>query len=73
MQSQCNSKVAVLMLTGTQEKEVGGLSWETRTEPFNNMKTGCKWLGVIGGATHMNFAGRGISKKNRGIDLAGHS
>jgi predicted dienelactone hydrolase len=53
----------VLMLTGTQDMELGGLSWETRTEPFNNMKSGCKWLGVIGGATHMNFAGRGISKK----------
>ena len=53
----------VLMLTGTQDKELGGLSWETRTEPFNNMKSGCKWLGVIGGATHMNFAGRGVSKK----------
>ncbi len=53
----------VLMLTGTQDKELGGLSWETRTEPFINMKSGCKWLGVIDGATHMNFAGRGISKK----------
>jgi predicted dienelactone hydrolase len=53
----------VLMLTGTQDKELGGLSWETRTEPFNNMKSSCKWLGVIDGATHMNFAGRGISKK----------
>ena len=53
----------VLMLTGTQDKELGGISWETRTEPLNNMKSGCKWLGVIGGATHMNFAGRGISKK----------
>jgi predicted dienelactone hydrolase len=53
----------VLMLTGTQDKELGGLSWATRTEPFNNMKSGCKWLGVIDGATHMNFAGRGISKK----------
>jgi predicted dienelactone hydrolase len=53
----------ILMLTGTQDKELGGLSWETRTEPFSNMKSGCKWLGVIDGATHMNFAGRGISKK----------
>jgi predicted dienelactone hydrolase len=53
----------VLMLTGTQDKELGGLSWETRTEPFNNMKSGCKWLGVIDGATHMNFAGQGQSKK----------
>ena len=53
----------VLMLTGTQDKELGGLPWETRTEPFQNMKSGCKWLGVIDGATHMNFAGRGFSKK----------
>ena len=53
----------VLMLTGTQDQELGGLSWETRTEPFNNMQPGCKWLGVIEGATHMNFAGRGASKK----------
>jgi predicted dienelactone hydrolase len=53
----------VLMLTGTQDKELGRLSWETRTEPFNNMKSGCKWLGVISGATHMNFAGQGILNK----------
>ena len=52
----------VLMLTGTQDKELGGVSWESRTEPFENMKSGCKWLGVIDGATHMNFAGRGLSK-----------
>jgi predicted dienelactone hydrolase len=56
-------KQPVLMLTGTQDKELSGLSWETRTEPFSNMQLGCKWLGVIDGATHMNFAGRGISKK----------
>jgi predicted dienelactone hydrolase len=52
----------VLMLTGTQDKELGGVSWESRTEPFQNMTVGCKWLGVIDGATHMNFAGRGFSK-----------
>jgi predicted dienelactone hydrolase len=52
----------ILMLTGTQDKELGGVSWESRTEPFENMKSGCKWLGVIDGATHMNFAGRGFSK-----------
>lgn len=57
----------VLMLTGTQDNELGGLSWETRTEPFSNMKSGCKWLGVIDGATHMNFAGRGISKKSEAL------
>jgi predicted dienelactone hydrolase len=59
----------VLMLTGTQDKELGGLSWETRTEPFNNMKSSCKWLGVIDGATHMNFAGRGMSKKTETLTV----
>lgn len=50
------------MLTGTQDKELGGVSWESRTEPYENMKPVCKWLGAIDGATHMNFAGRGLSK-----------
>jgi hypothetical protein len=27
------------------------------------MPAGCKWLGVIDGATHMNFAGRGVSRR----------
>lgn len=53
----------VLSLTGTRDKELGGASWETRTEPYKNMPAGCKWLGVIDGATHMNFAGIGLSRK----------
>ncbi len=51
----------VLLLTGTEDSELGGGSWQTRTEPFNNMPAGCKWLGVIDGASHMNFAGMGSS------------
>jgi predicted dienelactone hydrolase len=55
-------KAPVLMLTGTRDMELGGASWETRTEPFKSMATGCKWLGVIDGATHMNLAGIGRSQ-----------
>ena len=51
----------VLSLTGTRDTELGGASWETRTEPYRDMPAGCKWLGVIDGATHMNFAGTGVS------------
>ncbi len=51
----------VLMLTGTRDTEFGGASWETRKEPFANMPPGCKWLGVVDGATHLNFAGVGLS------------
>lgn len=53
----------VLLLTGTRDNELGGASWETRTEPYKNMPAGCKWLGVIDGATHINFAGVGMSRK----------
>ncbi|NBU48712.1 MAG: alpha/beta hydrolase [Betaproteobacteria bacterium] len=49
----------LLMVTGTRDTELGGASWMTRTEAFDNMPSGCKWLGVIEGATHMHFAGRG--------------
>lgn len=51
----------ILLLTGTRDTELGGASWESRTEPFRNMPPGCAWLGVIDGASHMNFAGRGAS------------
>ena len=53
----------VLMITGTRDDELGGGSWQTRTEPFHNMPAGCKWLAVIHGATHMNLAGRGMSQQ----------
>ena len=56
-------KQPVLFMTGTRDGELGGASWETRTEPFKNMPAGCKWLGVIDGATHKNFAGNGLSRK----------
>jgi predicted dienelactone hydrolase len=57
----------VLMLTGTRDSELGGASWETRTQPFRNMPPGCKWLGVIDGASHLNFAGNGLSRKTEAL------
>ena len=52
-----------LLITGTRDTGLGGASWETRTEPFRAMPAGCKWLGVIDGATHMHFAGHGASAR----------
>jgi dienelactone hydrolase len=46
----------VLMLTGTEDESVEG-SWKTRLAAYENLRPGCKWLGVIDGATHMNLAG----------------
>lgn len=57
----------LLMLTGTRDTELGGASWKTRTEPFANMPPGCKWLGVVDGATHMNFAGVGLSHDTQAL------
>jgi predicted dienelactone hydrolase len=52
----------VLTITGTRDHELGGASWQTRTEPFRNMPAGCKWLAVIEGASHMNLAGNGMAR-----------
>lgn len=59
----------LLMLTGTRDTELGGASWETRTEAFRNMPAGCKWLGVIEGASHMNFAGTRLSSRMEDLTL----
>jgi predicted dienelactone hydrolase len=64
-----NISAPVLSITGTQDQELGGASWEVRTQGFENMPTGCKWLGVIDGATHMNFAGVGLSQNTERLSL----
>jgi predicted dienelactone hydrolase len=57
----------VLSVTGTRDDELGGGSWQTRTEPYRNMPPGCKWLAVIDGATHMNLAGNGMARKTEAL------
>lgn len=59
----------VLSLTGTRDDELGGASWENRTEPFKDMRAGCKWLGVVDGATHQNFGGRRMSRKTEALTI----
>lgn len=49
----------VLSITGTRDAPLNGGSYRSRTEPFDGMSAGCKWLAVIDGATHMDFGGRG--------------
>jgi predicted dienelactone hydrolase len=50
----------VLMLSGTRDESLDG-DWKTRTIPYDSLPAGCKWMGVIDGATHLNFAGIGFS------------
>jgi predicted dienelactone hydrolase len=58
----------LLILTGTRDKALDG-DWQTRTIPFDSLPAGCKWLGIIDGATHMNFAGIGFSAKTEKLTL----
>ena len=55
----------VLLITGTRDTELGGASWETRTEPFRNMPPGCKWLGIMDGASHLNLQATGCHVRPR--------
>ena len=58
----------LFVLTGTNDKGLEG-TWEWRTAPYDGMPPGCKWLGVIDGATHMNFAGVGFADKTKELTL----
>jgi predicted dienelactone hydrolase len=58
----------LFVLTGTRDKGLEG-TWEWRTEPYDGLPPGCKWLGVIDGATHMNFAGVGFAGKTKELTL----
>lgn len=67
--SWSNVRKPLYVLTGTHDKGLEG-TWEWRTEPFRGLPTGCHWLGVIDGASHLNFAGVGISATTERLTLA---
>jgi hypothetical protein len=56
------------MLTGTRDGSLDG-DWKTRTIPYDSLPAGCKWLGVIEGASHMNFAGVGFAGTTEKLTL----
>jgi len=56
------------VLTGTRDTGLEG-PWQWRTTPFESLRPGCKWLGVIDGASHMNFAGIGFARKTERLTL----
>ena len=58
----------LLILTGTRDKSMQG-GWESRTVPYESLPAGCKWLGVIDGATHMNFAGGRLASNTEKLTL----
>jgi predicted dienelactone hydrolase len=58
----------VYVLTGTRDKGLEG-PWEWQTRSYDGLPPGCKWLGIIDGATHMNFAGIGFAGKTKTLTL----
>ena len=58
----------LLVLTGSRDKGLEG-TWEWRTRPYDGLPPGCKWLGVVDGATHMNFAGVGFAGKTKQLTI----
>ena len=59
----------MLILTGTRDKSMQTGAYQSRTIPYDRMPAGCKWMGVIDGATHMNFAGIGFSGATERLTL----
>jgi predicted dienelactone hydrolase len=55
----------VLVLTGTRDQSLKG-GPQARLAPWHDLlgnDSHCQWLGVIDGATHMNFAGNGLGRE----------
>jgi predicted dienelactone hydrolase len=59
----------MLILTGTRDKSLATGSYQSRTIPYEDLPAGCKWLGVIDGATHLNFAGIGFAGTTENLTL----
>ncbi len=59
----------MLILTGTRDKSMQTGDYKSRTIPYDSLPAGCKWLGVIDGATHMNFAGVGFAGTTEKLTL----
>jgi dienelactone hydrolase len=55
----------ILILTGTRDQSLKG-GPQARQIPWHDLPgdpAHCQWMGVIDGATHMNFAGNGFGKE----------
>lgn len=61
-----NIRKPMLIFTGTRDQSLKG-GPEARQIPWHDLpgtKSGCQWMGVIDGATHMNFAGNGAGAES---------
>ena len=49
-------RAPMLLITGTRDRGLDG-DYTWRTQAYDGLAPGCRWLAVIDGATHMNFGG----------------
>jgi dienelactone hydrolase len=49
-------RAPVLLVTGTRDQGLGG-GYRWRTQAFDGLGSGCRWLAVVDGANHMQFGG----------------
>lgn len=59
----------MLILTGTRDRSIETGDYKSRMIPYDSLPAGCKWVGVIEGATHMNFAGVGFAATTEKLTL----
>ncbi|MHA6204823.1 alpha/beta hydrolase family protein [Dyella soli] len=59
----------MLLITGTRDGGLDG-DYQWRTQAFDGLGPGCRWLGVIDGGSHLNFAGLGVSGKTEQATVA---
>jgi len=65
-----NITAPMLMLTGTRDETIDHQGYQVRAKSFDELASKCAWLGVVDGATHMNFAGGGFAKETETDVLA---
>ena len=59
----------MLLLTGTRRSDLSTAIGRHARFPYDSLPAGCKWMGVIDGATHMNFAGVGFAGTTEKLTL----
>jgi predicted dienelactone hydrolase len=60
-------RAPMLLVTGTRDRGLGG-DYTWRTQAYDGLAAGCRWLAVIDGASHMDLGG--ARSTNRRVETA---
>ncbi|MDE2154470.1 MAG: alpha/beta hydrolase [Xanthomonadaceae bacterium] len=67
--AQRTVQAPMLMITGTRDSGLDG-DYRWRMKAFDGLAPGCRWLAVVDGGTHMNFAGAGLAGRTESATVA---